>query len=65
MEKILVNSENYYGKYVAIKTADDNTIVGEGVTPQEALNKAKKNGFINPFLLYVPNKNLVHIYYVN
>ncbi len=63
MEKILVNSNKYDGQYVAMVSAEDNTIVGSGNTPEEAINEARKKGIQNPFLLYVPDKNLVHIYY--
>lgn len=63
MEKVLVNSNKYNGQYVAMVSAQDNTIVGHGNTPEEALNKAKKKGIKSPFLLYVPDKDLVHIYY--
>ena len=64
MERILVNSDKYDGQYVAMISVEDNTIVGYGDTPEEALNKAKEKGIQNPFLLYVPDKDLVHIYYV-
>lgn len=62
MEKVLVNSDKYYGKYVAMKSIEDNTIVGSGDTPDKALEEARKKGIISPFLLYVPDKNVVHIY---
>jgi len=62
MNKVLVNSNKYDGKYVALKSAEDNTIVGAGNTPEEALNEAKEKGISNPFILYVPDKDLVHIY---
>lgn len=65
MEKILVNSDKYYGQYVAMKSLNDNTIVGAGDTPEEALNEARKKGIQDPFLLYVPDKDVVHIYYVS
>ena len=65
MKKVLVNSNKYNGKYVAIMGIDNNTIVGFGNTPSEALNKARKKGIQNPFLLYIPEKDLVHIYYVS
>ncbi|UCD85418.1 MAG: hypothetical protein JSU92_04280, partial [Deltaproteobacteria bacterium] len=58
-----VNSNKYNGQYVAMASAEDNTIVGSGNTPEEAINEARKKGFQNPFLLYVPDKDLVHIYY--
>ena len=61
--KILVNSHEYDGKYVAIKSIDDYTIVGSGDTPEEALNMAEESGITNPFLLYVPDKDLVYIFH--
>lgn len=64
MEKILVKSDQYNGQYVALVSPDDNTIVGYGDFPEEALNKAREKGIRNPFLLYVPKKDLVHIYHV-
>jgi hypothetical protein len=63
MEKTLVNSHKYDGQYVAMVSRDNNTVVGAGKTPDEALNEAKENGYQNPLLLYVPEKGLVHIYY--
>ncbi|MFH1245680.1 MAG: DUF5678 domain-containing protein [Candidatus Omnitrophota bacterium] len=65
MEKVLVNSDKYNGQYVAIKSVTDNTIIGSGNTPEEALNAALKRGIKSPFLLYVPVEGLVHIYYVS
>ncbi|MFH1288247.1 MAG: DUF5678 domain-containing protein [bacterium] len=65
MEKVLVTNDKYNGQYVALKNVDDNTIVGSGNTPEETLNEAKKKGFESPFLLYIPDKDLVHIYYVS
>jgi hypothetical protein len=65
MEKVLVNSDEYNGQYVAIISPDDNTIVGAGDTPDKALAEAQKKGIQNPFLLYVPDKDLVHIYYAD
>ena len=42
MQKILINSDKYDGQYVAIKSINDNTIVGSGPTPTDAINEAKK-----------------------
>jgi hypothetical protein len=63
VEKLLVNTDKYDGQYVAMVSAEDNTIAGSGNTPEEALNEARKKGVENPFLLYVSDKNIVHIYY--
>jgi hypothetical protein len=63
MEKVLVNSDKYNGKYIVMVSAEDNTIIGSGNTPQEALTVAENKGFKNPFLFFVPAGDLVHIYY--
>jgi hypothetical protein len=62
MEKLLVTTDEYNGRYVAMKSFDDNTIVGVGDNPEEALKDAERKGFKNPVLLYIPEKDLVHIY---
>jgi len=62
MEKVLVTNNQYNGKYIALKSANDDTIVGSGAKPESALRKAKENGFIHPFIMYVPDKDLVQIY---
>lgn len=63
MQKVMVNSHKYDGQYVALVSVEDNTIVGAGDTPEEALNEAREKGVQAPFLLYVPEKDIVHIYY--
>ncbi len=65
MEKILVTTEEFNGRYVAMKSFDDNTIVGVGDDPNEALKDAEVNGFKKPVLLYVPEKDTVHIYHID
>jgi hypothetical protein len=62
MERILVTTDEFNGQYVAMKSFDDNTIVGVGEDPEKALKDAETKGFKNPVLLYIPEKDLVHIY---
>ncbi len=62
MEKILVNTDEFNGRYVAVKSFDDNTIVGVGDNPETALKEAETKGFKDPVLIYVPEENIVHIY---
>lgn len=62
MEKILVADNRYDGKYIALKSSQDNTVVGSGENPQEALDEAKEKGVVNPFLFYVPDKDMIQIY---
>ena len=62
MEQVLLNTERYNGRYVAFKSFEDHTVVGVGDGPESALNDALSKGFDNPVLLYVPEKEAVHIY---
>jgi hypothetical protein len=62
MERILITTDEFNGRYVAMKSVEDNTIVGVGEDPEKALREAEEKGFKNPVLLYIPEKDLVHIY---
>jgi hypothetical protein len=62
MDKVLVDTEEFNGRYVAMKSFDDKTIVGVGDDPEKALKDAELKGHKNPVLLYVPEKDTVHIY---
>jgi len=62
MERVLVTTDEFNGRYVAMKSVDENTIVGVGEDPGKALKDAESKGFKDPVLLYIPEKDLVHIY---
>jgi hypothetical protein len=62
MERVLVKTDEYNGRYVAMKSFDDHTIVGVGDDPETALKDAISKGYKEPVLLYIPEKELVHIY---
>jgi hypothetical protein len=62
MEKILLNTHEYDGKYVALKSAEDNSVVGVGKSPGKALKAAKEKGIQDPYIIYIPDKEVVHIY---
>ena len=65
MEKVLVTTNEFNGRYVAMKSFDDNSIVGVGDDPEKALKDAEAKGFKTPVLLYIPEEEVVHIYRVN
>jgi len=58
----LVNDKKYRGRYVALKSFDDNTVVGSGKTPGRALKQAHDAGVKEPVLLFVPRKNVPWVY---
>ena len=59
METVLVNTNEYNGRYVAMKSFEDHTIVGVGDDPETALKEAVSRGYKDPVLLYVPEKDVV------
>ena len=65
MEKVLVNTDKFNGRYVAMKNFDDKTIVGAGDDPGKALRAAESKGHKNAVILYVPEKDTVHIYFLD
>jgi hypothetical protein len=56
MEKVLVTTDEFNGRYVAMKSFEDNTIVGVGDDPEKALKDAEAKGIKNPVLLYIPQR---------
>lgn len=62
MENVVLHTNEYDGKYVALKSFEDYTVVGAGDDPQSALNDAKAKGFEDPVLFYVTETDKVYIY---
>ncbi|MFH0732240.1 MAG: DUF5678 domain-containing protein [Candidatus Omnitrophota bacterium] len=62
MIRTLLTTNNYNGKYVAFKDFKDTTVIGEGMTPQEAYEQAIKHGSKNPVVTFIPIKGMVQIY---
>ena len=62
MENLLVKTNEYNGRYVALRTFEDHTVIGVGDDPESALKDAKANGVEEPVLVYVTEKDTVHIY---
>lgn len=62
MQNILVKDEKYSGRFVALKDFSDKTVIVDGKTPKEVLDKAINKGYRNPVILFVPVKDMVQIY---
>ena len=62
MTKTLIKSNNYNGRYVAMRDFGNHTIIADGSTPQEAYEKALKKGYESPVVTFVPLKGMVQIY---
>jgi hypothetical protein len=62
MQQVLIKQKKYSGQYVAIKNINDTKVIASGHSMKIALEKAVKNGVEKPLLIYIPEKNAVHIY---
>lgn len=62
MVQTLIKDSGYEGRYVALKSFEDSTVISDGITPQEAYEQAIKKGFARPVLVFVPLKDMVQIY---
>ena len=58
----LIKNKRYNGKYVAVKSADDDTVISSGDHVQEVYKKAAKKGYKDSWIVYVPKKDVVQIY---
>jgi hypothetical protein len=59
---VLLEDARYCGRYVALKSFDDNTVVGSGKTPLAAIKRARAAGVEDPVLLFVPPKDVPWVY---
>lgn len=54
--------DDYAGKYVAMPSFNDRTIVASGDSPLKAIELAKKKGYNNPIIDYIPAHKIVWSY---
>jgi len=59
---VLVADSQYKGKYVAMPSFIDKTVVAAGENPSIVLRLARKLGIQDPVVFYVPEPNMTHIY---
>ena len=57
----LVDEKKYEGKYVALRSFDDKTILAFGRDPKKVMGSALGTGAKEPVLVYVP-KEKTYIY---
>lgn len=59
---LIENGERFGGQYVAIKSFSNHEVISHGIEPEDVLQEAHEKGFGDPVLIYVPEKDTVHIY---
>ena len=62
MIQVLIKNNDLAGKYVALKSFEDSTVMGSGDSPKEAYDEAQREGYKEPVITYIPTKDMVQIY---
>jgi len=61
-EQILITEEGYEGKYVAMRSISDRTIIASGDDPDAVVKQAHKKGATDPVLFFVPDHDITLVY---
>lgn len=60
--QVLVADKKYEGQFVALESFSTHRVVASGDNPSTVVEEARKKGVKTPVLLFVPQKDLTHIY---
>lgn len=60
--RAIVNNRKYIGKYVAMESFNNRTVVASGKDPIRVMERAGRKGFSDPLIIFVPPKGMVNIY---
>ena len=58
----LVSNKRYRGKYVALRSFQENKVVASGKEPVKVLERANKKGVSSPVIVFVPLNHMTHVY---
>ncbi len=61
-KNVLVESDEYAGKYVAQPDFDKREVIAANEDPEKAYDEAVSKGYKHPVVFYVPEKGTSHIY---
>lgn len=61
-KNVLVESDEYSGKYVAQPDFDKREVIASNVDPEKAYDEAVSKGYEHPVVFYVPEKGATYIY---
>lgn len=62
MDQVLIKEKKYSGNYVALEDYKKNKVIAYGDDPKKVHAEAVKKGFLDPVILFIPSKDMVHIY---
>ena len=56
---VLIREEGYEGKYVALRSLSDRTVIASGDDPEIVMKKARVQSADEPAILFVPSHDMV------
>lgn len=60
--QVLVGEEGYEGKYVALRSMSDRTVIASGDDPQAVMKEARERGADSPVIFFVPSHDITLVY---
>jgi hypothetical protein len=63
IENVLLQTEEYSSKYVALKSFEDSTVVAHGTIPKEVMEEASSKGYPEAVIVFVPENDMAHVYH--
>ncbi len=64
MAQILVKNDQLSGKYIAIASMENPAVISSGTDPKQVYDEALQKGCAEPMIVYIPEKDMVQIYYL-
>ena len=61
-KKALVNNKKYVGKFVAMVSFNDRSVIASGANPTNVIKRAEKKGFSRPVVIHVPEEKMFNVY---
>ncbi len=60
--QVLIAEEGYEGKYVALRSISDRTVVASGDDPEAVMQEARERGVAHPVIFFVPSHDITLVY---
>ena len=60
--QVLISEEGYEGKYVALRSISDRTVIASGNDPEAVMKAARAEGADNPVIFFVPSHDITLVY---
>ncbi len=60
--KVLIAEKGYEGKYVALRSMSDRTVIASGDKPEAVMEQAQKQGVADPVIFFVPSHDITQVY---